>query len=99
MANYNYAQTRSGRDRDSYDSGVRSRYAARQDAKKAAPADYTTAPDRVSLYDLNRMNQSAGQSTTKSDTPVLDFWKRQQAAKNASATDYAAAPDRICSMT
>lgn len=61
----------------------------------AAEIDYTTAPDRVSLYDLSKLNQSAAPGIPKSDTPVLDFWKRQQAAKSTPEIDYTAAPDRL----
>ncbi len=64
-------------------------------SQSATEIDYTTAPDRISLYDLNKLNQSIASGMPISDTPVLDFWKRQQEAKSAVGTDYTYALDRI----
>ncbi len=46
---------------------------SRADASPGAPEiDYTTAPDRVSLYDLSKLNPPAVPGIPKSDTPVPD---------------------------
>jgi len=64
-------------------------------AASASEIDYATAPDRVSLSELNQMGKSA-QSAARPKSPLLDAWKTAQThAQSAGGTDYTAAPDRI----